>query len=124
MSYLPEIIYTSMILDFNELVNGSFLSLPAHGRVGTRFTPILVVLFAEQKTKFGGRTPVVESYVFTTGQEARTGKIFSKSQRQNFHDFRGKRKLYRLAAGSGFEPEFSGPEPDVLPLHYPAFLLN
>ena len=53
MSYLSAIIYTSMILDFNKLVNGSSLSLPAHGWVGTRATPFLAALFAKQKTKFG-----------------------------------------------------------------------
>jgi len=30
MNYLSAIIYTSMIPDFNKLVNGSSLSLPAH----------------------------------------------------------------------------------------------
>jgi len=34
----------------------------------------LAALFAKQKTKFGGGTPVVENSVFTTGQEARAGK--------------------------------------------------
>ena len=38
MNYLSAIIYTSIILDFNELVNGSSLSLPAHGRAGARAT--------------------------------------------------------------------------------------
>jgi len=51
-----------MILDFNELVNGSSLSLPAHGRAGARATPFLAALFAKQKTKFGG------------GGKARAGK--------------------------------------------------
>ena len=54
MNYLSAIIYTSMILDFNELVNGSSLSLPAHGRAGARATSFLAALFAKQKTKFGG----------------------------------------------------------------------
>ena len=55
MDYISAIIYTSMILDFNELVNGSFLSLPAHGRAGARATPFIAALFAKQKTKFGER---------------------------------------------------------------------
>jgi hypothetical protein len=54
MDYLSVIIYTSMILDFNELVNGSSLSLPAHGRAGARATPYLAAFFAKRKTKFGG----------------------------------------------------------------------
>ena len=74
MDYLSAIIYSSMILNFNELVNGSSLLLPAHGRAGARATPFLAALFAKQKTKFGGGTPVVENFVFTTGQEARAGK--------------------------------------------------
>jgi len=76
MNYLSTIIYISMILDFNELVNGSSLSLPAHGRAGARATLLfLAALFAKQKTKFGGGgTPVVERFAFTTGQEARAGK--------------------------------------------------
>ena len=41
MSYLSAIIYTFMIPNFNELVNGSSLSLPAHGRAGARATPFL-----------------------------------------------------------------------------------
>jgi len=63
-----------MILDFVKLVNGSSLSLPAHGRAGARTTSSLAALFAKQKTKFGGGTPVVERFAFTTGQEARAGK--------------------------------------------------
>jgi hypothetical protein len=43
-----------MIPDFNELVNGSSLSLPAHGRAGARATPFLAAFFAKRKTKFGG----------------------------------------------------------------------
>jgi len=43
-----------MILNFNKLVNGSSLLLPAHGRAGARAIPFLVALFAKQKTKFGG----------------------------------------------------------------------
>ena len=62
MSYLSAIIYTFMIPNFNELVNGSSLSLPAHGRAGARATPFLAALFAKQKTKFGG------------GEKARAGK--------------------------------------------------
>jgi len=62
-----------MILDFVKLVNGSSLSLPAHGRAGARTTSSLAALFAKQKTKFGGGTPVVERFAFTTGQEARAG---------------------------------------------------
>jgi hypothetical protein len=54
MSYLSAIIYTSMILDFIKLVNGSSLSLPAHGWAGARATPFHAALFAKQKTKFGG----------------------------------------------------------------------
>jgi len=30
-------------------------------------------------TKFGGGTPVVERFAFTTGQEARAGKNYQKS---------------------------------------------
>jgi hypothetical protein len=52
MDYLSAIIYTSMILDFNESVNGSSLSLPAHGRAGARATSFLVALFAKRKTNF------------------------------------------------------------------------
>ena len=76
MNYLSAIIYTSMIPDFNKLVNGSSLSLPAHpssrtlcvhygagGRAGARAT-LLAALFAKQKTKFGG------------GGEARAGREF------------------------------------------------
>jgi len=62
MNYLSAIIYTSMIPDFNKLVNGSSLSLPAHGRAGARATPFIAALFAKQKTKFGG------------GGKARAGK--------------------------------------------------
>ena len=51
-----------MILDFNELVNGSFLSLPAHGRAGARATSSLAAHFAKRNTKFGG------------GGKARAGK--------------------------------------------------
>ena len=54
MYYLSAIIYTSMILDFNELVNGSSLSLPAHGRAGARATFLLAAHFAKRNTKFGG----------------------------------------------------------------------
>ena len=68
-----------MILDFVKLVNGSSLSLPAHGRAGARTTSSLAALFAKQKTKFGGGTPVVERFAFTTGQEARAGKNYQKS---------------------------------------------
>ena len=64
MNYLSAIIYTSMIPDFNKLVNGSSLSLPAHGRAGARAIPFLAVLFAKQKTKFGG------------GGKARAGREF------------------------------------------------
>ena len=61
MNYPSSIIYISMILDFNKLVNGSSLSLPAHGRAGARATPF-TALFAKQKTKLGG------------GGKARAGK--------------------------------------------------
>ena len=40
-----------MILDFNELVNGSPLLSLAHGRAGARATSFLAVLFTKQKTK-------------------------------------------------------------------------
>ena len=63
-----------MIPDFNNLVNGSSLSLPAHGRVGARATSLMAAHFAKRNTKFGGGTPVVERFAFTTGQEARAGK--------------------------------------------------
>jgi len=53
---------------------GSSLSLPAHGRAGARATPFLAAHFAKRNTKFGGGTPVVERFAFTTGQEARAGK--------------------------------------------------
>ena len=44
-----------MILDFNELVNGSFLSLPAHGRVGARATLLFPAAhFAKQNTNSVG----------------------------------------------------------------------
>ncbi|MBM4169138.1 MAG: hypothetical protein FJ215_08285 [Ignavibacteria bacterium] len=62
MDYLSAIIYNSMILDFNALVNGSSLSLPAHGRAGARATSSLAAHFAKQNTKFGG------------GGKARAGK--------------------------------------------------
>lgn len=52
------------------LILGSSLLLPAHGRTGARATPFLTALFVKQKTKFGGGTPVVERFAFTTGQEA------------------------------------------------------
>ena len=67
-----------IISKFNKSVNqkGSSLSLPAHGRAWARATPFLAALFAKQKTKFGGGTPVVERFAFTTGQEARAGKNF------------------------------------------------
>lgn len=48
MNYLSAIIYISMILDFNELVNGS--SLSAHGCVGARVTSFIAVHFAKQNT--------------------------------------------------------------------------
>ena len=51
-----------MIQDFNNLVNGSSLSLPAHGRAGARATSLLAAHFAKQNTKSGG------------GGEARAGK--------------------------------------------------
>jgi len=51
-----------MILDFNNLVNGSSSSLPAHGRAGARATSLLAAHFAKQNTKSGG------------GGEARAGK--------------------------------------------------
>ena len=51
-----------MILDFNKLVNGSSLSLPAHGRAGARATSSLAAHFAKRNTKFGG------------GGKARAGK--------------------------------------------------
>ena len=73
MSYHSEVIYNVMIPNYNVLVNGSSLSLPAHGRAGARTTSSLAALFAKQKTKFGGGTPVVERFAFTTGQEARAG---------------------------------------------------
>jgi len=57
----------------NEVL-GSSLSLPAHGRAGARATPFLAAHFAKRNTKFGGGTPVVERFAFTTGQEARAGK--------------------------------------------------
>ena len=66
-----------IISKFNKSVNqkGSSLSLPAHGRVGARATSSLAVLFAKQKTKFGGGgTPEAERFAFATGQEARAGK--------------------------------------------------
>ena len=56
----------------NEVL-GSSLSLPAHGRAGARATPFLAAHFAKRNTKFGGGTPVVERFAFTTGQEARAG---------------------------------------------------
>ena len=64
-----------MIQDFNNLVNGSSSSLPAHGRAGAKAAPFLAALFAKQKTKFGGgETPVVVPlWRDTTGQEARAG---------------------------------------------------
>ncbi len=75
MNYRSVIIYTSMILDFNELLNRSSLVLPAHGRAGVRATSFLVAHFAKQKTNFDGGTPVVERFAFATEQEARAGKI-------------------------------------------------
>ena len=73
MSYHSEVIYNVMIPNYNVLVNGSSLSLPAHGRAGApaspakrgeRATPFIAALFAtcppkpwrrrEQKTEFGG----------------------------------------------------------------------
>jgi len=67
-----------MLSKNKSLVNtnqkGSSLSVPAHGRAGARATLILAVLFAKQKTKFGGGTPVVvPPQRDTTGQEARAG---------------------------------------------------
>jgi len=47
------IIYISMILNFNELVNGSSLSLRANGQGGSSATA-LAAHFAERNTKFGG----------------------------------------------------------------------
>ena len=63
-----------MIPNYIVLVNGSSLSLPAHGRAGARAT-LLVALFAKQKTKFGGGgIPVaVPLSRDATGQEARAG---------------------------------------------------
>jgi len=43
-----------MIQDFNNLVNGSSSSLPAHGRAGARATSSLAAYFAKRNTKFGG----------------------------------------------------------------------
>jgi len=43
-----------MIPDLNNLVNGSSLSLPAHGRAGARATSLLAAHFAKRNTKFGG----------------------------------------------------------------------
>ena len=62
MFYRSAIIYTIMILNFNKLVNGSSLLLPAHGRAGARATPFLAAHFAKRNTKSGG------------GGEARAGK--------------------------------------------------
>ena len=67
MNYLSAIIYTSMIPDFNKLVNGSSLSLPAHGRAGARATPFIAALFAKQKTKFGGgKARAGREFIFPT----------------------------------------------------------
>ena len=75
MDYLSAIIYTSMILDFNESVNGSSLSLPAHGRAGARATSFLVALFAKRKTKFGGGgNPSSRTLCVHYGAGARAGK--------------------------------------------------
>ena len=63
-----------MIPDFNNLVKGSSLSLPAHGRAGARATSSLVAHFAKRNTKFGGGgTPEAKRFAFATGQEARAG---------------------------------------------------
>ena len=50
-----------MVPDFNNLVNGSSLLLPVHGRAGARATSFLAALFAKQKTKFGGDGKKLES---------------------------------------------------------------
>lgn len=55
MSYLSVIIYISMITDFNELVNGSFLSLPAHGWVGAKGNTFYRGTFCETKNKIQRR---------------------------------------------------------------------
>ena len=70
-----------IISKLNKSVNqkGSSLSLPAHGRVGARATSLMAAHFAKRNTKFGGGTPVVERFAFTTGQEARAGKNYQKS---------------------------------------------
>ena len=73
MNYLSAIIYISMILDFNELVNGSSLSLPAHGRVGARAT-VIGGAFREAKYEIRRRRNPSSSprfYRDTTGQGAR-----------------------------------------------------
>ena len=55
---------------------GSFLLLPAYGRVG-QGQHFLAAYFAKRNTKnCGGETPVVERFAFTTGQEARAGREF------------------------------------------------
>ena len=41
-------------LAFNQTKLGGSLSLPAHGRAGTRATPFLAALFVKQKTKLAG----------------------------------------------------------------------
>jgi phosphotransferase system HPr-like phosphotransfer protein len=81
MRYRSVIIYISMILDFNELVNGSSLSLPAHGRGGARATSFLAALFAKQKTKFGGGKARVgkNSFPPTPFLFARPSEFFQKS---------------------------------------------
>ena len=65
-----------IISKFNKSVNqkGSSLSLPAHGRAWARATSLLAAHFTKRNMKFGGGTPVVERFAFTTGQEARAGK--------------------------------------------------
>ena len=80
MSYLSVIIYTSMILDFNGLVNGSSLSLPAHGRAGAKATPFLAAFFAKRKTKFGGGKARAgkNSFPPTPFLFARPSEFFSK----------------------------------------------
>ena len=96
-----------MILDFNELVNGSFLSLPAHGRAGARATSSLAAHFAKQNTKFGG------------GGKARAGK--NSFPPTPFLFARPSLKVFQNSA-FGFRSVF-GADTAKKPLFYKGFFL-
>ena len=96
------------MLYYNDTMNNGANLLPAHGRAEARATPFLAALFAKQKTKFGGGTPVVERFAFTTGQEARAGP------EGNFVSLRGKQKFLLFACPVASRRLCYGARPSII----------